>query len=81
MTFRKKPGTKTSTKLRYSFFLILDSLGRFVTDVSGQRIVPIFKGQDVQEDIFALEDGTDTLSRNVRDKSLYVAQQLKRARS
>jgi hypothetical protein len=43
----------------------------FFTDVSGQRIGPIFKGQEVQEkkffslDFLALEDGTDTLSRNV----------------
>jgi hypothetical protein len=40
------------------------------TDVSGQYISLIFKDQEVQEvifllDFFTLEDGTDTLSRNV----------------
>jgi hypothetical protein len=38
------------------------------TDVSGQHIGRIFKGQDVQEekkDFLALEDGIDTLSRNI----------------
>jgi hypothetical protein len=39
------------------------------TDVSGQRIGPVFKGHEVQEeedlDFLSLEDGTDTLSRNV----------------
>ena len=70
-----------STTLRYFFLWILNGVGLFVTDVSGHHIVPIFKAQDVQEDIFTLEDGIDTMSRNVRDKSLYVAQRLKRARS
>jgi hypothetical protein len=32
------------------------------TDVSGQRIGPILKGQEVQVDFLPLEDGTDTLS-------------------
>jgi len=81
MTIKKKPGTKTSTTLRYFFLWFLDSVGRFVTDVSGHRIVPIFKSQDAQYDIFTLEDGIDMISRNVGGKSLYVAQQLKRARS
>ena len=52
------------------------SRGNF-TDVSAQRICPIFKCQEVQEekkdgktvqaglDFLILEDGTDTLSRNV----------------
>jgi hypothetical protein len=35
------------------------------SDVSRQRIGPIFKGQEVQEDFLTLEDETDTLSRNV----------------
>ena len=40
------------------------------TDVSELRIGPIFKGQEVQDflfylDFLTLEDGTDTLSRNV----------------
>jgi hypothetical protein len=41
------------------------------TDVSGQPLGPIFKGQEVQEenlfflDFLTLEDGTDRLSRNV----------------
>jgi hypothetical protein len=36
-------------------------------DTSGQCIGLIFTGQEVQEenDFFNLEDGTDTLSRNV----------------
>jgi hypothetical protein len=33
-----------------------------LTDVSGQRIGPIFKGQESDS---WFEDGTDTLSRNV----------------
>jgi hypothetical protein len=36
----------------------------YFTDVSGQRIGPIFKGQDVH-DYLTFEDGTDTLYRNV----------------
>jgi hypothetical protein len=39
-----------------------------VIDVSGQRIGPIFMEQAVEEDFldcFSLEDGTNTLSRNV----------------
>jgi hypothetical protein len=39
------------------------------TDVSGQRIVSILKGKEIQEenhfDFFALEDATDKLYRNV----------------
>jgi hypothetical protein len=35
------------------------------TDVSGQPIDPIFKGQDVFFDFLTLEDGIDRLSRNV----------------
>jgi hypothetical protein len=34
-------------------------------DVSGERIGPIFNGQEVFLDFLNLEDGTDTLSRNV----------------
>jgi hypothetical protein len=39
----------------------------FVTDVSGQPIESISKGQEMQifDYFFQLEDGTDTLSRNV----------------
>ena len=38
----------------------------YVTNVSGQPIGPIFKGQAVQEECcLILEDGTDRLSRNV----------------
>jgi hypothetical protein len=39
----------------------------FCTDVSGQPIGPVFKGQEVQEDwvYLTIEDGTDTLSGNV----------------
>jgi hypothetical protein len=49
------------------FFGILRSVKwQFFTDVvSGQRIGPIIKGQEVQEDFLTFEDGPDTLSRNV----------------
>jgi hypothetical protein len=54
------------------------SRGRLmVTDVSGQRIGPIFKNQAVQEelDCLTLEDGTDTWSRNVgKQTPTYAAQ-------
>jgi hypothetical protein len=35
------------------------------TDVSGQRIGPIFKGPEEQQNFWTPKDGTDTLSRNV----------------
>jgi hypothetical protein len=35
------------------------------TDVSGQRIVPIFKGEEVLLDFLTHEDGTHTFSRNI----------------
>ena len=42
----------------------------YFTDVSGQRIGPILKDQEIQNrafllDFLTLEDGTDTLFRNV----------------
>ena len=37
---------------------------KLLTDVSGQSIGPIFKGQAVQEDALTLEDGIGVLSRN-----------------
>jgi hypothetical protein len=45
------------------------------TDVLGQRIVPIFKDLDVKMDIVTLEDGKDTIPRNVRDQITKVSQQ------
>ena len=49
--------------------LVLDVRQRRLvrTDVSGQHVGPIFKGQAVQEDLdcVTLEAGTDRLSRNV----------------
>jgi hypothetical protein len=41
--------------------------GPFITDVSGQPIGPMFKGQEIQEDfdILTLEDENDRLSRNI----------------
>ena len=39
-------------------------LSLFVTDVSGESISPIFKGQAVQEDLLNFEDGTDMLFQN-----------------
>jgi hypothetical protein len=49
------------------FWGITQRLTASITDVSGQCIGPIFKGQDVQEEKYflTLEDGTDMLSRNV----------------
>jgi hypothetical protein len=48
-------------------------IGSFFTDVSGQPIGPILKGQAVQEDCFSLEDVTDILSQNVGNKlSIYA---------
>jgi hypothetical protein len=55
--------------LRFTWTLsssgMLHSVDLFRTDVSGLRISPIFKGQDVQEEAFFLnsltpEDGTET---------------------
>jgi hypothetical protein len=48
---------------------------KFLTDVSEQHIGPIFKGQEIQEDLdfLTLEDGTDTLSWNVgKELPLYA---------
>jgi hypothetical protein len=39
------------------------NLDYYITDVTGQRIGSIFKGHE--SGILTLEDGTDTLSRNV----------------
>jgi hypothetical protein len=40
------------------------------TDVSGQRICPIFKGKQAQEDLDSLtfEHGTDMFSQNVNNQ-------------
>ena len=42
------------------------------TDVSGQHVGPIFKGQSVQGELFlerlTLDDGTENLYRNVSNK-------------
>jgi hypothetical protein len=46
----------------------------FVIGVSGQRIGPIFKGQDAVLGIVTLKYGTDKLPRN-GDKPAYVVQQ------
>ena len=45
------------------------------TEVLGQSIAPIFKGQDVKVDIVILEDGKDTISRNVGYLTTKIAQQ------
>jgi hypothetical protein len=43
-------------------------------DVSGKPIGPSFKGQEIQEDFFAPEDGSDILSRNLgKELPLYAA--------
>jgi hypothetical protein len=46
----------------------------FVADFWGKTIGPIFMGQSVQEDCLTLEDGTETLSRNVGNElPIYAA--------
>jgi hypothetical protein len=76
---RKTEKVDAQAKNRYRFpSEILRSVEWWsFTDVSGPRIGAIFKGQEVQEekhncesdflDSLTLEDGTDTLSRNVCD--------------
>ena len=61
-------GQQTYHAYELSSSAVLRSVGSFRTDVSGRRIGPIFKGQDVQENILTLKDGTDTYSRNVGAK-------------
>jgi len=54
--------------LRSSFFWDVTQRELVCTDVSGQPIGLIFKGEGVEDDLLdclALEDGTDRLSRNV----------------
>lgn len=50
-----------------AFLCFLPSLLWFVAEISGQRTGLIFRDKDAF-DILTLEDGTDTLSRNVRSK-------------
>jgi len=54
--------------MRSSLFLDVRRRRLVHTDVAGQCVGPIFKGQAVQEglDCVTLETGTDRLSRNVR---------------
>jgi hypothetical protein len=52
----------------------------FATDVSGQRIGAIFKGQDVK-DIFISEDETGTLSRNVGHKLRKLGKKIEKQRT
>jgi hypothetical protein len=55
---------------------------QFLTDVSGQRFGPIFKSQELHEDLDFLtrEDGTGRLSRNVgKELSLYPVKYPRRA--
>jgi len=62
--------------LGFCHSVTLRSVNRqFVSDVSGQRVAPIFRGQDAQEDILTPEHGTDRLPRNAGDKRTYVSQQ------
>lgn len=43
---------------------------QLLTDISGQPIGPIFKGQEIQKvDLLTLEEGTERLSRNVCEKT------------
>jgi hypothetical protein len=49
-----------------SFGIVLSVEWQFITDVSGQPIVPFFKDK-------TLEDGTDRLSRNVGNNLPFYA--------
>jgi hypothetical protein len=60
--------------------LLLRLGGRFVVDISGQRVGSVFKGRDDQDDILALEDRKDTLLRNVDKRQAYDAQQPRRSK-
>jgi hypothetical protein len=61
---------------------MLRDAGEYVTDVSEQRVSPIFKGLAVQDlECVTLEDTTDTLSRNADSKlPPYAAQYSRRER-
>ena len=66
-------------------FVILgcvNGAGEFATDVSKQRVSPIFKGLATQDlDCVTLEDLIDTLSRNVDNKlPPYAAQYSRKER-
>jgi hypothetical protein len=68
--------------MRSALFCGIPKRRAVFTDVLGQRVSPIFKGQEFQEekDFLTLEDGTDTLSRNVgKHLPLDVAQYRRRA--
>ena len=60
--FRPPPRCKRDLR---SFRTLRSVQRQFRTDVSGQPIGPIFKGQAVQDNYLTLEDGTDRFSRNV----------------
>jgi hypothetical protein len=46
----------------HSSGILCSTESKFCTDVSGQAIASIFKGQEGQEDFLTVEDGTDSLS-------------------
>jgi len=50
------------------------------TDGLEQRIFPIFKGLDVKMGILILEDGKDTMSRNIGYLTSKVAQRARKAK-
>jgi hypothetical protein len=58
-----------------SFWGIMQRRMVSFTDILGQRIHPIFKGQEVQEenDFLTLEDGTNMLSPNIGSGSPFDA--------
>ena len=66
-------GSEKLAKMNYYLYLRycgeLQSGNWFITDVSGQRIGPIFK--DRISDILALEDETNTVSQNVGNRLVY----------
>jgi len=57
----------------YSSGILRSAAWYYITDVSLQPIVPLFKGQTVFLNCFSLEDWTESLSRNVGKKLLYAA--------
>ena len=54
--------------MKYSLFWDVTQRRLVVTDVSGQPIRPIFKGQILPAECLTLLDGTDMLSRKVEKK-------------
>ena len=61
-------------KLIISSFGLLHGVRRLETDVLELPVIPIFKGQAVQEErSLTLKVGTDSLSRNISFELPYIA--------